>query len=105
MITVTTPVTTTTQRSSERRMASSVAGIASAHHTARQEHEEVDVEPGEEQKPDGQPRERERSARHLAHDALQRRILDRLRRLPFRHDFITRKRGLLEKASMRGSST
>src|SRR5215212_3539836 len=72
----TTPAETAAQPSSDLRIAASVAGMASAHRAARQEHEDVHQEPGEEQQPDGQPRQRQRAARHLRHDALQRLVVD-----------------------------
>ena len=46
----------------------------------RQEHEGVDQKPGEQQQPDGQPRQGQRAARHLRHDALQRVVIDLVRR-------------------------
>src|SRR5215204_5298075 len=77
---VTTPPETAAQPSSDLRIACSVAGMASAHRASGQEHEDVHQEPGEQQQPDGQPRQRQRAARHLRHDALHRLVVDLVRR-------------------------
>src|SRR3954468_21718230 len=80
MMIVTTPPETAAQPSSDLRIAASVAGMASAYRAAGQEYENVHQEPGEQQQPDGEPRQRQRAARHLRHDALQRLVVDLVRR-------------------------
>src|SRR5215208_6818013 len=77
---VTTPPDTAAQPSSDLRIPSSVEGMGSAHGASGQEYEDVHQEPGEQQQPDGQPRQRQRAARHLRHDALQRLAVDLVRR-------------------------
>src|SRR3954469_25321851 len=71
MITLTTPIEIAAQRSSDLTMASSAMATRSAHHAARQEHEEIDHQPPRQQQADGQGRERKGAARNVPHDAFQ----------------------------------
>src|SRR5262249_22257827 len=71
MITLTTPIEIAAQRSSDLTMPSSEIGTGSAHHAARQEHQEVDQQPSREEQAGGERRERKRAARNLPHYAFQ----------------------------------
>src|SRR3954467_6224596 len=71
MITLTTPSQIAAQRSSDLTMPSSAIGTRSAHHAARQEHEEVNQQPPCQEQADGERSERKGAARNLPHDAFQ----------------------------------
>src|SRR3954451_9896941 len=71
MITLTTPIEIAAQRSSDLTMPSSAIGTRSAHHAARQEHEEVNQQPPCHEEADGERSERKGAARNVLHDAFQ----------------------------------